>query len=46
MAVWDLKEIYKEIRSNTWAKASKGAWFGGGTPSATNVIQNVIIETL
>ena len=46
MAIWDLKEIYKEIRSNTWAKASRGAWFGGGTPSATNVIQSLTIETL
>ena len=46
MAVWDLKEIYKKIRNNTWAKASRGAWFGGATPSATNVIQTLTMETL
>jgi hypothetical protein len=44
--IWDIREAYKKQRANTWTRSpSKGFWFGGGTPSASNVIQTVNMDS-
>ena len=43
--IWDVKEVYKLQRNNTWSRASTGAWFGGFAPTATNVIQSVNMDS-
>ena len=44
--VWDIREAYKKQRANTWTRSpSKGFWFGGATPSASNVIQTVNMDS-
>ena len=46
MAIWDIKEQYKQVRSNSWARGNRTVFGGGYTPSRVDTVQTFNIASL